>query len=116
LTMLIFTILQFLRQVEYRLRKKLLADLVVAPAIEKFKVTAAPNPTTGNIVLNLTGANDGPADFIVTSILGASSKTRYVLSKGFNKITLPADQLAPGVYLVTVKQAGQVSTVKIILN
>jgi hypothetical protein len=96
--------------------KKLLADLVVAPAIEKFKVTAAPNPTTGNIVLNLTGANDGPADFIVTSILGASSKTRYVLSKGFNKITLPADQLAPGVYLVTVKQAGQVSTVKIILN
>jgi hypothetical protein len=80
-------------------------------------VVITPNPTTGNAVLtcNVTNAFDGNLS-IVNAVGQVVYNRSLSLNIGQQKVMLPTDGLASGMYQIIVRQGGAQSTSKLIVQ
>ncbi|MCS7074181.1 MAG: T9SS type A sorting domain-containing protein, partial [Bacteroidia bacterium] len=73
-----------------------------------FAVTTYPNPTTGNVFLDLTTEVEENVTISVTNLLGQVVKTQELTTEiGINQISLDLSSVPAGIYTVTVQTANQ---------
>ena len=95
-------------QVDYNGAENLIKTMIITCGdISELEISELyPNPTNGNITLNIVSPN---RDEVTLSIFDASGKLVHQdglsIIEGFNSMILPVQQFAPGVYLVKVINA-----------
>jgi hypothetical protein len=91
---------------------------VQVPAIEGLVVAAYPNPSTSiqEVTLSLRTDHAGPAELLLTDVLGRPvGQQQLALPAGTSTVPLPeSSQLAPGVYLLRLRQGQQQQTLKLV--
>lgn len=78
-----------------------------------------PNPSTGetNLVINTTSAFNINAEvYSVTGQLMAKPYTNYRVETGMNVLPINANELANGIYFITVQYGTKTETIKLVVN
>lgn len=78
-----------------------------------------PNPSTGetNLVINATSAfNVSTEIYSVTGQLMAKPYVNYAVETGMNVLPINANELASGIYFITVRYATKTETIKLVVN
>ncbi len=77
-----------------------------------------PNPTTGQVTIELSMLSDAPVVVKVTSVLGQKmiELNQGTLSEGEHFLNLDLSPLPAGLYVVNVKTGQQINSYKIIKN
>lgn len=75
-----------------------------------------PNPSNGNFELQLTARVSGPAEIFITDLVGRSMlrESKY-LNAGPNNIPFKAEELAKGVYYLSVITAKGTGSVRLVI-
>ncbi len=85
------------------------------PQASVLELTAAPNPTTDQLQLRFNMPQAGPAQVLVTDLLGRTvSSQEWTLGNGLNQLDINFAQLPAGTYAVRLLAAGTGATRKVI--
>ncbi|OSZ79139.1 hypothetical protein CAP35_13060 [Chitinophagaceae bacterium IBVUCB1] len=85
---------------------------IASANVSKLKIKLVPNPTTDNVTLYYEGAGK-ELNIIVTNMMGMKVATATATNMNGN-VTIPAAQLANGIYNVTIYNGHDVITQKLI--
>jgi hypothetical protein len=75
-----------------------------------------PNPSTGDIFLNMSDAGISKADVFVYNAIGEAVLEKKIVVPSSNEVKLDMNSIPNGIYLIKMKSAEGVVTKKIIIN
>ncbi len=76
--------------------------------------TVYPNPASEEVNLKFSNNKGGPVEIYISDMTGKRISAHEIMAtKGKNLVILDTDDIAPGIYLVSLKKNGQVQTKKL---
>ncbi len=108
-----FSLLTFGNDISFRLNVSTQAVAVV-PITKESVRNIYPNPNNGNFTVDISTANGGKADLIITNIVGQQihAVKNIQLNEGVNAVVISGLALPKGSYMISVVKDGKTTSVR----
>jgi hypothetical protein len=87
------------------------------PAFNESSISVFPNPSNGNIILNIKTENSLDVNMSIMDLVGKTLNKQLIhFSQGANLQKIDLNNLANGIYIIRLENAGKVYTEKLVID
>lgn len=88
----------------------------IIPAESQLKIKLVPNPATDKVTVYYDGLKDGNLNIGITNMMGVKVAEVQQASNKSGSVSIPLQNIANGIYIITIQNGKQIFTQKLIKN